>query len=184
MCGILGQIGGELNLPLFNEALTRLEHRGPDGEGIWSDQKEVTFGHRRLAIIDLTDGGKQPLEMGNYVLTFNGEIYNHEELRSKLPQYNYRGHSDTETITHALEVWGIRKTIEHLDGMFALAIHNIVSKELILARDFAGIKPLFYGEQNGQVVFGSQYDQVKAHPLFCEKINFWISPVRSCRRCG
>ena len=101
-----------------------------------------------------------------YVVVFNGEIYNHQSLRKQLPDYCYRGHSDTETITHALEVWGIRKTVEALDGMFALGIYDQESKQLTLARDFAGIKPLFFGFKSGAVVFGSQYDQLLAHPLF------------------
>ena len=171
MCGFFGQFN-TLNLSEseFKQLLALGNHRGPDQIGFW-EKPEVQLGFNRLAILDLTEAGHQPMQSpnGTFYIVFNGEIYNHQDLRNKLPQFNYRGHSDTETITHALEVWGIRKTIEQLDGMFALAIYNIVSKELILARDFAGIKPLFYGEQNGQVVFGSQYDQVKAHPLFCEK---------------
>jgi asparagine synthase (glutamine-hydrolysing) len=168
MCGFLGQFNTP-NLPEsdFRHLLAMGAHRGPDQTGIWQGDR-VQFGFNRLAILDLTEAGHQPMRSpnGSYVVVFNGEIYNHLELRKKLPAHNYRGHSDTETITHALEVWGIRKTIEALDGMFALAIFDTRSSELTLARDFAGIKPLFFGYRNGVVVFASQYDQVKAHPLF------------------
>jgi asparagine synthase (glutamine-hydrolysing) len=170
MCGFYGQYNTP-NLPEsnFRQLLAMGAHRGPDQTDIWQGE-HVQFGFNRLAILDLTEAGHQPMRSpnGRFMVLFNGEIYNHQDLRKKLPTHNYRGHSDTETITHGLEVWGIRKTIEALDGMFALAIYDIQSAELILARDFAGIKPLFYGYDKGQVVFASQYDQVKAHPFFRE----------------
>jgi len=168
MCGFLGQFNTpNLTESDFRQLLAMGAHRGPDQTGIWQTER-VQFGFNRLAILDLTEAGHQPMRSpnGSYVVVFNGEIYNHLELRKKLPNHNYRGHSDTETITHALEVWGIRKTIEALDGMFALAIFDTRSGELTLARDFAGIKPLFFGYHKGEVVFASQYDQVKAHTLF------------------
>ena len=175
MCGFLGQYNTQ-NLPEseFRNLLALGAHRGPDQTGYWAGNR-VQFGFNRLAILDLTEAGHQPMRSpnGKYTVVFNGEIYNHNEIRKKLPDYQYRGHSDTETITHALEVWGIRKTIESLDGMFALAIYDTQANELTLARDFAGIKPLFYGFEHGQVVFASQYDQVNQHPLF---INAAINP--------
>ena len=168
MCGFISQYNTP-NLPnsQFMKLLTLGAHRGPDQTGVWEGEN-VQFGFNRLAILDLTEAGHQPMVSphNRYVVVFNGEIYNHQALRKQLPNYHYRGHSDTETITHALEVWGIQKTIETLDGMFALGIYDQHSKQLTLARDFAGIKPLFFGYKSGAVVFGSQYDQVKAHPLF------------------
>lgn len=171
MCGFYGQFNTP-NLPqsAFKKLLALGAHRGPDQTGVWEGER-VQLGFNRLAILDLSAAGHQPMQSpsGKFWVVFNGEIYNHQELRKKLPQHNYRGHSDTETITHALEVWGIRKTVDALDGMFALAIYETASHTLTLARDFAGIKPLFYGNERGQIVFGSQYDQVKAHPLFKDK---------------
>lgn len=168
MCGFFGQYNSS-NLPEseFRSLLALGAQRGPDQTGYWEGTR-IQLGFNRLAILDLTAAGHQPMRSptGRFMLLFNGEIYNHHALRQKLPPHNYRGHSDTETITHALEVWGVRKTIESLDGMFALAIYNTLSEELTLARDFAGIKPLFYGLEKGQLVFASQYDQLRAHPLF------------------
>ena len=171
MCGFLGQFNTP-NLPesAFRELLALSAHRGPDQAGFWEGER-VQFGFNRLAILDLTTAGHQPMKSpgGRFVVVFNGEIYNHLSIREKLPPYNYRGHSDTETIVQALEVWGVHKTIEQLDGMFALAIFDVNANQLTLARDFAGIKPLFYGYNKGQVVFASQYDQLRAHPLFRDK---------------
>jgi asparagine synthase (glutamine-hydrolysing) len=167
MCGFYGQFNTpNLPEPEFKKLLALGAHRGPDQTGFWEGER-VQFGFNRLAILDLTEAGHQPMRSpnGKFMVVFNGEIYNHLDLRKKLPRYQYRGHSDTETICHALEVWGVRRTVESLDGMFALAIYQVDSKELCLARDFAGIKPLFFGHLNGAVVFSSQYDQLKAHPL-------------------
>lgn len=168
MCGFFGQFNTS-NLPQseFKKLLALGAHRGPDQTGIWEGEN-VQFGFNRLAILDLTEAGHQPMKSpsGRFMIMFNGEIYNHNDLRKKLPPHNYRGTSDTETITYALDVWGMRKTVDALDGMFALAIYDTAEKTLSLVRDFAGIKPLFFGNQNGQIVFGSQYDQVQRHPLF------------------
>ena len=171
MCGFLGQYNTQnLTESDFRQLLAMGAHRGPDQTGYWHGER-VQLGFNRLAILELTEAGHQPMPSpnGQFILMFNGEIYNHLDLRKKLPSYMYRGHSDTETITHALEVWGIRKTIEALDGMFAIAIYDKISGNLTLARDFAGIKPLFYGFERGQVVFASQYDQVRKHPIFKQK---------------
>jgi asparagine synthase (glutamine-hydrolysing) len=168
MCGFLGQFNSP-RLP--NEEFARLlalgDLRGPDQTGFWNDDY-TQLGFNRLSIIDLSSAGNQPMpsHTGRYVILFNGEIYNHRRIRQKLPLTNYRGTSDTETITVALENWGVSKTIESLDGMFAIAIYDLRKKELSLARDFAGIKPLFFGKSGSNIVFGSQYDQVRLHPLF------------------
>ena len=166
MCGFLGTYNFESNAD-FLSLLSLSAHRGPDLQQTWT-APGVQLGFNRLSIQDLSPAGAQPMEspQGRYVVVFNGEIYNHLQLREQLPAYAYRGHSDTETITHALEVWGVQKTITALDGMFALGIYDLQSKALWLARDFAGIKPLFYGKAGKSVVFASQYDQVRQHPLF------------------
>ena len=168
MCGFLGQIN---QIPLaetdFKAILALSRHRGPDQCGYWLEE-QVQFGFNRLAILDLTVAGHQPMQSPhqNFVIVFNGEIYNHQELRKALPQYNYRGTSDTETITHALEVWGVETTIKKLDGMFAMAIYDRRQKALYLVRDFAGIKPLFFAQRGRAIVFASQYDQIIHHPDF------------------
>lgn len=171
MCGFLGQFNtANLNESIFRQLLLLSAHRGPDQTGFWEAER-IQLGFNRLAILDLSKTGNQPMVSphGKYVVVFNGEIYNHFTLRKKLPPYNFCGHSDTETLTYAFDVWGIRKTIEALEGMFALAIYSISDERLTLVRDFAGIKPLFYGDEKGQIVFASQYDQVKRHPLFQHK---------------
>lgn len=167
MCGFLGNYNAPFNSASFSALLSLSRRRGPDDQKIW-EQPGIALGFNRLAIQDLSSAGQQPmLSPGNaYAVVFNGEIYNHLQLRKQLPVHSYRGHSDTETITHALEVWGVQKTVEALDGMFALGIYDLRTKELWLARDFAGIKPLFYGQSGKAVVFASQYDQVRQHSLF------------------
>ena len=168
MCGFLGQF----NTPLLhqNEFMSILElgkHRGPDQTGYWCNP-DAQFGFNRLSILELTDAGSQPMSSPNkkFTVVFNGEIYNHLEIRNQLPAFNYKGASDTETLTYALEIWGIEKTINTLDGMFAIAIYEFETKFLYLIRDFAGIKPLFYGQKGQAIVFASQYDQITQHPLF------------------
>ena len=130
MCGIAGFIE---NPQKFNarkavevvRCMTKeIRHRGPDTEGIWTDGSCVAMAHRRLSIIDLSCAGNQPMISTNdrYVIVFNGEIYNHNELRNQLNYYSWRGHSDTETLLAATEAWGIREALRRSEGMFALAI--------------------------------------------------------------
>ena len=161
MCGFFGQFNTP-NLPEseFKRLLALGAHRGPDQAGFWEGER-VQFGFNRLAILDLTEAGHQPMKSphGKYMVLFNGEVYNYQNIQKRLPNHAYRGHSDTEVICHALEVWGVKKTVEALDGMFALAIYETDKEELHLVRDFAGIKPLFFGQMDGEVVFSSQYDQ-------------------------
>ena len=175
MCGFLAEyklasqngIEKETFLGLLNLSY----NRGPDKQGYIQLENNIQMGFNRLAILDTSDAGQQPMHSPNkkFTLVFNGEIYNHLDLRKKLDFKKYRGHSDTETITVCLEAWGIEKTIKALNGMFALTIYNHESKELSLVRDFAGIKPLFYGWNGKTVVAASQYDQIISHPDFANK---------------
>lgn len=167
MCGFLGEYNTTTERSKFTSILHLSKHRGPDSSAVWSGQG-IRLGFNRLAIQDISPAGAQPMKSpnGHFVIVFNGEIYNHLELRKQLPRITYQGHSDTETIAHALDVWGVKKTIESLDGMFALGIYDVRTEQLWLARDFAGIKPLFFGKHNHSIVFASQYDQIIAHPLF------------------
>ncbi|WP_208504296.1 asparagine synthase (glutamine-hydrolyzing) [Roseivirga sp. E12] len=168
MCGFLGQFNcTKLPQEQFASLLATSKNRGPDQTGFWSNEY-VQMGFNRLSILEPTSAGDQPMlsPSGRFVVLFNGEVYNHKRLREKLPQTNYKGNSDTETISVALENWGVKDTIISLDGMFAIVIFDRQSKTIFLARDFAGIKPLFFGQYANQIVFGSQYDQVQQHPLF------------------
>ena len=170
MCGFLIEYTLQQNLTPkaeFVEVLNRSQMRGPDAQGYWTNNKNVQLGFNRLAIIDLSQAGHQPMSSytNRYSIVFNGEIYNHNELRKKLNFSNFKGHSDTETILAGFEEWGIAKTIRELDGMFAIVVFDKSTNEIHLIRDFAGIKPLFYGVVEEGVVAASQYDQLLAHPF-------------------
>src|SRR5215510_2093795 len=150
MCGICGIYNSSGVRPadeqLVRSMMDSLEHRGPDGEGLWSSESGAVFGHRRLAIIDLS-GGHQPIfnEQRNIVVVLNGEIYNYQELRDDLIQFghDFRTASDTEVIVHAYEQWG-DDFVTRLRGMFAFAIWDEPQRRMILGRDRFGVKPLYY----------------------------------------
>ncbi len=167
MCSILGEVGYISSDREFSELLALSKNRGPDDTHIVSAGDGVRFGFNRLAILDLSQAGRQPMVSpnGRWLLAFNGEVYNHRKLRREL-DYPFKGHADSETILAALVHWGFEQTIVRLNGMFALAAYDTMEKRLWLARDFAGVKPLFYGLRNGVVVFASRFDQVYQHPVF------------------
>lgn len=193
MCGITGFVDfkadkDSLALSL-EKMLLKIEHRGPDSQGMWIDQGlGLALGHRRLAIIDLTSAGAQPMESkdGRYVIVFNGEIYNHLEIRKQIENtsndeaMSWVGHSDTETLLAAFSKFGIEKTLKLSIGMFALALWDKKEKQLTLARDRLGEKPLYYGFQNGVLLFGSELKAIKAHDKFSENIN-WDSAASFLR---
>jgi asparagine synthase (glutamine-hydrolysing) len=157
MCGILGAISST-NDTVFKHALDSIAHRGPDGYGIWqSDDKSITLGHRRLAILDLSDQGKQPMHFGKYAITLNGEIYNFIEVRKELQAKGYQFHteSDTEVVLAAFQEWK-QDCLHKFNGMWAFAIWNKEEKELFISRDRFGKKPLFYAFINDQFVFASE----------------------------
>ncbi len=157
MCGIIGQIAfddGELSTPRLN----LLQHRGPDGSGEWTNnQKNVYFGHARLAIIDPSPTGDQPMSdsSGRFTITFNGEIYNHLELRSALPDMRWRGSCDTETLIELLAAEGLQ-TLNLLKGMFAFALYDNVDDSVLLVRDRLGIKPLWIKSEEKKLIFASE----------------------------
>jgi len=180
MCGIAGFI----NFGVVREdpstrlvaMLKPIHHRGPDDGGVWLDEQHgVALGHRRLSILDLSPAGHQPMRSacGRFVVVFNGEIYNHLELRENLessghlPIGGWRGHSDTETLLACFTVWGMEKTLQSTIGMFALALWDKHESSLTLARDRIGEKPLYYGWQNETFLFGSELKTLRAHPAFC-----------------
>lgn len=184
MCGFAGFLTtGHWNREEFAIGLSRrmadsIVHRGPDSAGFWHDSSHgIVLAHRRLAIVDLSPAGAQPMSSacGRYVVAFNGEIYNHMDMRADLGGLAWRGHSDTETLLAGFAVWGIRETLERSVGMFALAVWDRRERVLTLARDRLGEKPLYYGWQGkgseACLLFGSDLSSLKAHPAFSAKIN-------------
>lgn len=170
MCGFLAEYDITHALTHKNEFINLLDlsrKRGPDSQGYWKSDS-MQLGFNRLAILDLSNAGNQPMSSPNnhFTIVFNGEIYNHNWLRNQLSFSNFRGNSDTETITVCLEEWGIEKTVSKLDGMFALVICDNHQKSMTLVRDFAGIKPLFYGWNGKKLIASSQYDQIVNHETF------------------
>jgi asparagine synthase (glutamine-hydrolysing) len=151
-----------------------IAHRGPDDQGCWIDRESgVGLGHRRLSIVDLSPLGHQPMESGNgrYVLSFNGEIYNHREMRAELVGHNWRGHSDTETLIECIAAWGVERTLQKSVGMFALALWDRQTRQLSLVRDRFGEKPLYYGWVGGDFVFASELKAIRTHPRFDNEID-------------
>lgn len=150
-----------------------LAHRGPDDDGVWIDEAAgVGLGHRRLAVIELSPAGHQPMHSacGRYVTAFNGEIYNHRELRTELERSGmraaWRGQSDTETLLACFARWGIVETLRRVVGMFAIALWDRSERRLYLARDRMGEKPLYYGWTQGAFVFGSELKALRRYPGF------------------
>ena len=176
MCGIAGVLGGRRTDEAIINRMTRaVAHRGPDDEGIWLDRdSRLAFGHRRLAIVDLSPSGHEPMlsANGRFVLTFNGEIYNHAELRKALeaeksvPDGGWRGHSDTEVFLEGIGHWGLEETLRRSAGMFAFGLWDRKLRELSLVRDRFGEKPVYYGWAGKAFVFGSELKALKAHPEF------------------
>lgn len=148
-----------------------IEHRGPDSDGVWvSEDVGLAFAHRRLSVIDLSTAGNQPMhsEHGQYVIVFNGEVYNHAEMRQELISCGrvFRGHSDTEVILAGCEEWGVEQTIKRCIGMFAIALWDVGARTLNLVRDRMGEKPLYYGWQNGTFIFASELKAMRRHQDF------------------
>jgi len=181
MCGIAGVIdkavGEELEYYIRRMVGTLL-HRGPDDGGVWVDVNQgVALGHQRLSILDLSPAGHQPMVStnGRYVIAFNGEIYNHLELRRLLRSARndckWRGHSDTETLLAGFEQWGIEGTLQRCVGMFAIALWDCEMRTLTLVRDRFGEKPIYYGWVRGAFVFGSELKALRAFPRFDNPIN-------------
>ena len=164
MCGIAGIVAGRgiAGDQTRIRAMTgALQHRGPDGDGYW-EEGDVYFGHRRLSVIDLSPAGNQPMVShdGRFVLTYNGEVYNHQVLRSELEQgvaIAWRGSSDTETLVEALARWGIEKTLARVNGMFAFGLWDRRTSTLTLARDPFGEKPLYYSVEDDSLAFASEF---------------------------
>lgn len=179
MCGITGFIATRSldYTSLLDTMVSKMNHRGPDSNGIWFDENlKIGLGHARLSIVDLSQAGHQPMKSnsGRYLIVFNGEIYNHLILRKFLNEnyhINWKGTSDTETILAGIENWGLEKTIENCIGMFAIAVLDTEEETLTLIRDRMGEKPLYYGWVNESFVFASELNPIKSFPLFNNQIN-------------
>ncbi len=184
MCGLVGFMlrnahhrGRDGILEVLQPMASSLSRRGPDDSGLWSDEAyTIAFGHRRLAIQDISPAGHQPMQSvsGRYVVAFNGEIYNHFELRNDLgklsSEFAWRGHSDTETLLAAIEAWGLDETLQRTVGMFAIALWDREAKSLTLVRDRFGEKPLYYGWVGSGTrpafVFGSELKALRSYAGF------------------
>jgi asparagine synthase (glutamine-hydrolysing) len=153
MCGIAGIVGSQASAEIARNMAQRLHHRGPDGDGVWAEAG-VALSHRRLAIQDLTDAGRQPMVFGPHVLTYNGELYNHERLRAALPG-PWASSGDTEVVLRLLATEG-KACLHRLVGMFAFASWDASSRTLLLARDRLGIKPLYYRILPDGIAFASE----------------------------
>jgi asparagine synthase (glutamine-hydrolysing) len=180
MCGIAGfwtsrvlSSPPELVLRSMTDAI---KYRGPDGDGFyWDASSGLALGHRRLAVVDLSDDGRQPMSSrsGRYVIVFNGEIYNYKRLRAQLsPQgHSFRGHSDTEVMLAAFDQWGVSAAVERFIGMFAFAVWDRDEQRLILARDRFGKKPLYLYLENNLIAFASELKALRQLPRFAPKVD-------------
>jgi len=179
MCGIAGMWLDGPGTPHGAELLLRMTdaiaYRGPDGSGAWWDRPAgVGLGHRRLAIIDLSEEGRQPMTSasGRYVLVYNGEIYNYQAVREKLgPGHTYRGHSDTEVMLAAIEAWGLERAVGEFAGMFACALWDREQRRLSLFRDRFGKKPLYYALRDRRLYFGSELKALTQVEGLCRDID-------------
>jgi asparagine synthase (glutamine-hydrolysing) len=181
MCGIAGLlhlrgIGAGDPAALARMMVDTLAHRGPDGAGAWGDAEVgIGLGHRRLAIVDLSQTGAQPMHSadGRFIITFNGEVYNFRELRRDLEAdgHKFRGTSDTEVMLAAFGQWGLEKAVGRFVGMFAFAVFDRTERTLHLVRDRLGIKPLYWTVTNGTFLFGSELRALMAYPAFQPKVD-------------
>lgn len=173
MCGFLGEVSSQLlSQASFNELLNLSVKRGPDQQGFWHGEN-CQLGFNRLSILDLSENGTQPIfsPSGRFAMVFNGEVYNYKEIQTKyhISDNVLRSTSDSEILVHLLEKVNITNFAKELNGMFAIAIWDTITKQLYLIRDFAGIKPLYYGLYSEGIVFASQFDQIFQHPAFEKK---------------
>ncbi|HVM38992.1 MAG TPA: asparagine synthase (glutamine-hydrolyzing) [Sphingomicrobium sp.] len=181
MCGIAGILStAPIDARDVGRMTGTITHRGPDDDGVWIDSDAgIGLGHRRLSIVDLSPAGHQPMASadGRFMISFNGEIYNHHELREQLeaagaaPPGGWRGHSDTETLLESVSAWGLDATLPRIAGMFAFALWDRKERRLSLVRDRFGEKPLYYGWAGKDFVFSSELKAIRAHPRFTADID-------------
>ncbi|HEU5042163.1 MAG TPA: hypothetical protein VFT84_15145, partial [Gemmatimonadales bacterium] len=171
MCGIVGILtyhgDVEASRGQVRGAMDLMVRRGPDASGLWTDESACVLGFRRLSILDLSEAGNQPMLTSDrrFALVFNGELYNFRELRRVLERRGvaFRSTGDAEVVLYALAEYGV-EALAQFNGMFALAFYDTVARRLLLARDHAGIKPLYVLHDQAGVLFASQFDQILSHP--------------------
>ena len=178
MCGLLGIVDYKksINASLFNEMLNSLKHRGPDDEGVEVfslDLCSIFLGHRRLSIIDISSNGHQPMLYEHLAIIYNGEVYNFKDIRQDLISegYSFDSNSDTEVILKSYHFWGI-DCVERFRGMFAFAIYDSEQQEIIIFRDRAGVKPLYYSQTDNALMFSSELKPLMKYPDFNKEIDF------------
>lgn len=178
MCGLLGIVDYKksVSTSLFNEMLNSLKHRGPDDEGIEVFSLEscsIFLGHRRLSIIDISSNGHQPMLYEHLAIVYNGEVYNFKDIRQDLISegYSFDSNSDTEVILKSYHLWGI-DCVERFRGMFAFAIYDFKQQEIIIFRDRAGVKPLYYSQTDNALIFSSELRPLLNYPYFNKEIDF------------
>lgn len=174
MCGIVGFTNNADNADkIIGDMMDRIRHRGPDAEGKYVDE-DIALGHRRLSIIDVSSSGDQPIynEDSSLVIVFNGEIYNYMDIRKDLVEagHTFRTNTDTEVLIHGYEEYG-PDLLNKLRGMFSFVIWDKNKKELFGARDFFGIKPMYYARMGNTFMFGSEIKSFLAHPDFKKELN-------------
>ena len=192
MCGISGFIdfSSKTDLGILEKMNRTMAHRGPDGEGyaiFTTSHATIGLGHRRLSIIDLSEGGRQPKTYKHYHITFNGEIYNYAEIKTQLENkgHQFNSHSDTEVVLHAFEEWG-PQAVDRFIGMFAFVIYDEQQEKLTAFRDRAGVKPFFYFWKDGVFLFASELKAILQHPSFVKDINIDAAaayPAKNITRC-
>lgn len=180
MCGITGFWDFKRSFAVSDKLATSMaetiKSRGPDSYGTWLENEQgLALAHRRLAIVDLSPAGHQPMvsQSGRYVMVYNGEVFNGAEIKQALSPHpiQYKGHSDTEIMLAAFDTWGIEAATKQFIGMFAFAVWDKNTQTLILARDRVGIKPLYYGFMNGVWLFGSELKSLMQHPAFTKQVS-------------
>lgn len=180
MCGFAGVLSrkNDVTYEQLHSMQEAIAHRGPDSDGIWlSENHAIGFCHNRLSIVDISSAGAQPMHShtNRYVLSYNGEIYNHLDLRVALlkenPSIHFKSNSDTETLLCCFEHWGVEKSIAETVGMFAFSVWDFSENILYLGRDRMGEKPLYYGWQGDYFFFGSELKSFKRHPEFLSKVD-------------
>ena len=182
MCGITGFFSPNLNhinaQSISKKMVDTLEHRGPDNSAFWSDEiNHLYFGHTRLSILDTSSAGHQPMinSKGDLIITFNGEIYNHLEVRKELqkldPLFKFTSSCDTETLLEAITKFGLKKALMMFDGMFAFALYDLKKQKLFLVRDRIGEKPIYYYHSDNNFVFSSELKAMNENPLVIKKIS-------------
>ena len=177
MCGIIALANKDkksIDNNLFIKLSSYIDHRGPDGQGFWS-KNNISIGHKRLKIIDLTENGAQPMFSNDkrYVLSFNGEIYNFKKLKKIIVKkgYVFKSETDSEVVVNSFQEWGL-DSLKMFNGMFAFIIWDQLKNEFIVSRDRYGIKPLYYFKNEKIIMFSSEIKPIINHPYFEKKKNF------------